>query len=144
MTAAKVNEADELEAELAMIVLERVEAQRREAGEHVLRQVAFRLNMQPLIGAIERLQALGLRDLRQQLIRLQYLKPVEGVRIEFGRFTATIIAHRDTSCRVELMHNEGTMIHVDSHDPVLEGQLSEHFRQIMHAIAEESDRSQDA
>ena len=49
---------------------------------------------------------------------------------------------RDGSCRVELMHNEGTMIEVKSHDPVFEGQLSEHFRHIMHAIAEESDRSQ--
>ena len=140
MTAAKANDNDELEAELAKIVLERVESQRREAGEHVIRQVAFRFSMQPLIGAIERLQGLGLRDLRQQLIRLQYLKPVEGVRIEFGRFVATIIAHRDGTCRVEMMRNEGTMIDVESHDPVAEGELSEHFRQIMHAIAEESER----
>jgi hypothetical protein len=140
MTAATTEDNDELEAELAKIVLERVETQRREAGEHVLRQVAFRFSMQPLIGAIERLQGLGLRDLRQQLIRLQYLKPVEGVRIEFGRFVATIIAHRDGSCRVELMRNEGTMIDVESHDPVTEAELSERFRQIMHAIAEESER----
>src|SRR3954468_23110828 len=111
MTAIKANDNDELEAELAKIVLERVETQRREAGEHVIRQVAFRYSMQPLIGAIERLQGLGLRDQRQQLIRLQYLKPVEGVRIEFGRFVATIVAHRDGStCRVEMMRNEGTMI----------------------------------
>jgi hypothetical protein len=142
MTAATTEDNDELEAELAKIVLERVETQRREAGEHVLRQVAFRFSMQPLIGAIERLQGLGLRDLRQQLIRLQYLKPVEGVRVEFGRFVATIIAHRDGTCRVELMRNEGTMIDVESHDPVSEGELSEHFRQIMHAIAEESERPQ--
>ncbi|MBV8169202.1 MAG: hypothetical protein JO021_20585 [Alphaproteobacteria bacterium] len=140
MTAAKADDNDELEAELAKIVLERVESQRREAGEHVIRQVAFRFSMQPLIGAIERLQGLGLRDLRQQLIRLQYLKPVEGVRIEFGRFVATIIAHRDGSCRVEMMRNEGSMIDVESHDPVSEGELSEHFRQIMHAIASESER----
>lgn len=144
MTAAKADDGDELEAELAKIVLERVESQRREAGEHMLRQVAFRYSMQPLIGAVERLQGLGLRDLRQQLIRLQYLKPIEGVRIEFGRFVATIIAHRDGACRVELMHNEGTMINVVSHDPVLEGNLSEHFRQIMHFIAAESERPQGA
>ncbi len=140
MTAAKANDNDELEAELAKIVIERVESQRREAGEHVIRQVAFRYSMQPLIGAIERLQGLGLRDLRQQLIRLQYLKPLEGVRIEFGRFVATIIAHRDGNCRVEMMRNEGTMIDVETHDPVTEAELSEHFRQIMHAIAEESER----
>lgn len=140
MTAAKADDGDELEAELAKIVLERVETQRREAGEHMLRQVAFRYSMQPLIGAVERLQGLGLRDQRQQLIRLQYLKPIEGVRIEFGRFVATIIAHRDGACRVELMHNEGTMINVESHDPVLEGNLSELFRQIMHCIAKESER----
>jgi hypothetical protein len=141
MTAIKANDNDELEAELAKIVLERVETQRREAGEHVIRQVAFRYSMQPLIGAIERLQGLGLRDLRQQLIRLQYLKPVEGVRIEFGRFVATIVAHRDGStCRVEMMRNEGTMIDVESFDGVTEAELSEHFRQIMRAIAEESDR----
>jgi hypothetical protein len=141
MTAATTDDGDELENELAKIVLERVETQRREAGEHVLRQVAFRFSMQPLIGAIERLQGLGLRDLRQQLIRLQYLKPVEGVRIEFGRFVATVIAHRDGTCRVEMMRNEGTMIDVESYDPVTEGELSEHFRQIMHAIAAESERS---
>ncbi len=140
MTAATSEDNDELEAELAKIVLERVETQRREAGEHVLRQVAFRFSMQPLIGAIERLQGLGLRDLRQQLIRLQYLKPVEGVRIEFGRFVATIIAHRDGTCRVEMMRNEGTMIDVESHDPVTEAELAEHFREIMHAIAAESER----
>src|SRR4051794_32766729 len=91
MTAGRTDASDELEAELAKIVLERVESQRREAGEHVLRQVAFRFNMQPLIGAVERLQGLGLRDPRQQLIRLQYLKPIEGVRIEFGRFVGTVI-----------------------------------------------------
>jgi hypothetical protein len=140
MTAARTEDNDELEAELAKIVTERVETQRREAGEHMIRQVAFRFSMQPLIGAIEQLQRLGLRDLRQQLIRLQYLKPIEGVRIEFGRFVATIIAHRDGNCRVELMHNEGAMINVESYDPVLEGQLSQHFREIMHAVAAESER----
>ena len=103
---------DDLEAELAKIVLERVESQRREAGEH----------------------------LRHQLIRLQYLKPIEGVRIEFGRFTVTITARPDESCRMELMHNEGSMMNVESHDPVEEGELPERFRQIMHAIAAESER----
>jgi hypothetical protein len=131
---------DDLEAELAKIVLERVESQRREAGEHLLRQVVFRQRMQPLIGAVERLQVLGLRDLRHQLIRLQYLKPIEGVRIEFGRFTVTITARPDESCRMELMHNEGSMMNVESHDPVEEGELPERFRQIMHAIAAESER----
>jgi hypothetical protein len=131
---------DELEAELATIVLERVESQRREVGEHMLRQVAFRLQMQPLIGAIERLQALGLRDLRHQLIRLQYLKPVEGVRIEFGRITATLIAHSDGTCRMELMHNEGSLIDVETHEALAESELPERFRQIMHGIAAESER----
>jgi hypothetical protein len=131
---------DELEAELATIVLERVESQRREAGEHMLRQLAFRLQMQPLIGAIERLQALGLRDLRHQLIRLQYLKPVEGVRIEFGRITATLIAHSDGTCRMELMHNEGSLIDVETHEALAESELPERFRQIMHGIAAESER----
>jgi len=133
---------DELEAELAKIVLERVESQRREAGEHMLRQVAFRLQMQPLIGAIERLQALGLRDLRHQLIRLQYLKPVEGVRIEFGRVTVTMIAQSDASCRMELMHNEGSLINVETHEALTEAELPERFRQIMHSIASESERPQ--
>jgi len=131
---------DELEAELATIVLERVESQRREVGENMLRQVAFRLQMQPLIGAIERLQALGLRDLRHQLIRLQYLKPVEGVRIEFGRITATLIAQRDGTCRMELMHNEGSLIDVETHEALPESELPERFRQIMHGIAAESER----
>jgi hypothetical protein len=131
---------DGLEAELSKIVLERVESQRREAGEHMLRQVVFRLRMQPLIGAIERLQSLGLRDLRHQLIRLQYLKPIEGVRIEFGRFTVTIVARPDGSCRMELMHNEGSMMNVEAHDPVDEAELPERFRQIMHSIAAESER----
>jgi hypothetical protein len=133
---------DELEAELAKIVLERVESQRREAGEHMLRQVVFRLQMQPLIGAIERLQALGLRDLRHQLIRLQYLKPVEGVRIEFGRVTVTMIAQHDGSCRMELMHNEGSLINVETHEALTEAELPERFRQIMHSIASESERPQ--
>jgi hypothetical protein len=131
---------DELEAELAMIVLARVESQRREAGEHMLRQVAFRLQMQPLIGAIERLQALGLRDLRHQLIRLQYLKPIEGVRIEFGRITVTLVAQRDGTCRLELMHNEGSLINVETHEALTETELPERFRQIMHGIASESER----
>jgi hypothetical protein len=134
------DDIDELEAELAKIVLERVESQRREAGEHMLRQVAFRFQMQPLIGAIERLQALGLRDLRQQLIRLQYLKPVEGVRVEFGRITVTLIAHPSGTCRLELMHNEGTLINVETHEAVPEDELPEHFRQIMRSIAAESER----
>jgi hypothetical protein len=140
MTATKVDEIDELEAELAKIVLERVESQRREAGEHMIRQLAFRHSMQPLLGAIERLQALGLRDQRQQMIRLQYLRPIEGVRVEFGRFVTTIIAHRDGSCRVELMHNEGATIDVETHDPVSESELSEQFREIMRRIAAESER----
>jgi hypothetical protein len=144
MAADKIEEADELEEELAKIVLERVEAQRREAGEHVLRQVVFRLRMQPLVGAIERLQVLGLRDLRHQLIRLQYLKPIEGVRVEFGRFTMTIVARPDGSCRIELMHNEGSMVNVETYDAVTEGELPGHFRQIMKAIAAESERPQPA
>src|SRR5271154_1110269 len=131
---------DELEAELAKIVLERVESQRREAGEHMLRQVVFRLQMQPLIGAIERLQALGLRDLRHQLIRLQYLKPVEGVRIEFGRIPVTMIAQPDGSCRMELMHNEGSLVNVETHEALTEAELPERFRQIMRGIASESER----
>jgi hypothetical protein len=131
---------DELEAELAKIVLERVEGQRHEAGEHMLRQVVFRLQMQPLLGAIERLQALGLRDLRHQLIRLQYLKPAEGVRIEFGRLAVTLIAQRDGSCRLELMHNEGTLINVETHEGLTEAELPERFRQIMRGIAAESER----
>ncbi len=131
---------DGLEDELAKIVLERVESQRREAGEHMLRQVVFRLRMQPLIGAIERLQGLGLRDLRHQLIRLQYLKPVEGVRVEFGRFMLTVMARPDGSCRMELMQNEGSMVNLEVHDPVEESELPELFRQIMHAIASESER----
>ena len=131
---------DELEAELAKIVLERVESQHREAGEHMLRQVVFRLQMQPLIGAIERLQTLGLRDLRHQLIRLQYLKPVEGVRIEFGRVTVTLIAQRDGSCRMELMHNEGSLVDVETHETLTETELPERFRQIMRCIASESER----
>jgi hypothetical protein len=106
----------------------------------MLRQVAFRFQMQPLIGAIERLQALGLRDLRQQLIRLQYLKPVEGVRVEFGRITVTLIAHPSGTCRLELMHNEGTLINVETHEAVPEDELPEHFRQIMRSIAAESER----
>ena len=131
---------DGLEEELARIVLERVEAERREADEHVLRQVTFRLRMQPLIGAIERLQALGLRDLRHQLIRMQYLKPIEGVRIEFGRFTATLVSRPDGDCRIELMHNEGTMMNVETYDPVGEDELPERFREIMHGIAAEGER----
>lgn len=131
---------DELEEELAKIVLERVESQRREADEHVLRQVVFRLRMQPLIGAVERLQVLGLRDLRHQLIRMQYLKPIEGVRIEFGRFTATLIARADGDCRIELMHNEGSMMNVETYDPVGEDELAERFREIMHGIAGEGER----
>jgi hypothetical protein len=134
------DDMDELEAELAKIVLERVESQRREAGEHMLRQVAFRFQMQPLIGAIERLQALGLRDLRQHLIRLQYLKPVEGVRIEFGRITVTLIAQPDGTCRLEVMHNEGTLINVETYEALAEDELPEHFRQIMRGIAAESER----
>jgi len=140
MSADQDEADDELEAELAKIVLERVESQRREAGEHMLRQVAFRLQMQPLIGAIERLQALGLRDLRHQLIRLQYLKPVEGVRIEFGRITATIIAQRNGTCRMELMHNEGSLVNVETEEALTEAELPENFRKVMHAIAAESER----
>jgi hypothetical protein len=135
-----IGEPDGLEDELAKIVLERVEARRREVGEHALRQVVFRLRMQPLLGAIERLQGLALRDLRHQLIRLQYLKPIEGVRVEFGRFTMTIFARPDGSCRMELMHNEGSMVNVETYDPVAEDELPERFRQIMHAIAAESER----
>ena len=138
--ATKKNDDDDLETELAKIVLERVEGQRREAGEHMLRQVVFRLRMQPLIGAVERLQALGLRDLRHQLIRLQYLKPVEGVRIEFGRFTVTVTARPDGSCRMEMMHNEGSMMNIETHDPVDEADFPERFREIMHSIAGESER----
>jgi hypothetical protein len=140
----KIGDPDGLEDELANIVLDRVEAQRREAGDHVLRQVVFRLRMQPLVGAIERLQALGLRDLRHQLIRLQYLKPMEGVRVEFGRFTMTVFARPDGSCRMELMHNEGSMVNVETYDPVREDALPERFRQIMNAIAAESERTQPA
>ncbi len=138
--ATKKNDDDDLETELAKIVLERVEGQRREAGEHMLRQVVFRLRMQPLIGAIERLQALGLRDLRHQLIRLQYLKPIEGVRIEFGRFTVTVTARPDGSCRMEMMRNEGSMMNIETHDPVDEADFPERFREIMHSIAGESER----
>ncbi|HUA52314.1 MAG TPA: hypothetical protein VMB81_09125 [Candidatus Sulfotelmatobacter sp.] len=137
---AAENAADELEEELAKIVLERVESQRREADEHVLRQVVFRLRMQPLIGAVERLQVLGLRDLRHQLIRMQYLKPIEGVRIEFGRFTATLIAQANGNCRIELMHNEGSMMNVDTFDSVGEDELPARFREIMHGIAAEGER----
>lgn len=131
---------DGLEDELAKIVLERVETQRREAGEHMLRQVVFRLRMQPLIGAIERLQKLGLRDLRHQLIRLQYLKPIEGVRVEFGRFMLTVTARPDGSCRMELMNNEGSMVNLEVYDPVEESELPERFREIMRTIAAESER----
>ena len=138
-----VGEADDgLEDELAKIVLERVEDQRREAGEHMLRQVVFRLRMQPLIGAIERLQSLGLRDMRHQLIRLQYLKPIEGVRVEFGRFMLTVTARADGGCRMELMRNEGSMVNVEVFDPIDESDLPERFRQIMRAIAAESARRQ--
>lgn len=133
---------DELEAELAQIVLERVESQRREAGEHMLRQVVFRLQMQPLIGAIERLQTLGLRDLRHQLIRLQYLKPIEGVRIEFGRVAVTVVAQRDGTCRMEVMHNEGSLVDVQTHESLTEADLPERFREIMRTIAAESERPQ--
>ena len=106
---------DELEAELAQIVLERVESQRREAGEHMLRQVSF---------------------------RLQYLKPIEGVRVEFGRITVTLIAQRDGTCRMELMHNEGSLVNVETHEALTEAELPERFRQIMHAVAAESERPQ--
>ena len=140
--AAEKKDDDDLEGELAKIVLERVESQRREAGEHMLRQVVFRLRMQPLIGAIERLQGLGLRDLRHQLIRLQYLKPIEGVHIEFGRLSVTVTARPDGSCRMEVMRNEGSMMNVETYDPVGETELPERFREIMHSIAGESERPQ--
>ncbi len=140
MVRKKTDDDDGLEAELAKIVLERVEGQRRDAGEHMLRQLEFRVRMQPLIGAVERLQVLGLRDLRHQLLRLQYLKPIEGVRIEFGRFTATVIAGKDGTCRIELMHNEGSMMNVDTHDAVSDADLPARFRDIMHGIAAEGER----
>src|SRR5258708_31754992 len=142
MSLDKKDPTDELEEELAAIVLEMVEGQRREAGEHMLRQMAFRLRMQPLIGAIERLQTLGLRDQRHQLVRLQYLKPVEGVRIEFGRFTVVVIAKADSVCRIDLMQNEGSLINVELYDSVTESELPERFREIMHRIAAEGERPQ--
>jgi hypothetical protein len=140
MASDAIDKDDELEEELAKIVLERLEDKRREAGEHMIRQVVFRLRMQPLIGAIERLQALGLRDLRHHLIRLQYLKPIEGVRIEFGRFVVTVSARPDGNCRMELMHNEGAVVSVDNYDSVSEAELPERFREIMRTIAAESER----
>jgi hypothetical protein len=71
---------------------------------------------------------------------MQYLKPIEGVRIEFGRFTATLVTRLDGDCRIELMHNEGTMMNVETHDPVGEDELAERFREIMHSIAAEGER----
>jgi hypothetical protein len=139
MTSQEQNEL--LETQLAQIVLARVAAarQRPDNTEHMLGLAGFRWRLQPLIGAIERLQTLGLTDKRNQLIRLQYLKQLDGIRIEFGRFAATLTALADDACRIVLTHNEGSLINVETRESVAYDALSEQFREIMQLIAAEGE-----